>query len=289
MLDDIPFLGAGLSFRKELKEGILSAPHRVDFLELIADQYINKPLFKAEEARHLSQTFPVIVHGVDLSIGTDCPLDEEYFDKMTAVAEMVDAKWISDHLSLTRVPGGLLGQLTPLAFNENMVKIVVQHVESIVRRLDRPFLLENISYYFSIPPATLTEAEFISRVIDDSGCWLLLDLTNLLNNAVNNNYDPREFLDRIPLDRVVQIHLAGSTYMKNLWLDTHSRPVPPTVFDLLRYAAPKMPQLKGVNIERDQDFPPIEEIFSELDTVREILAECSAPAQQHSACCGLPA
>jgi uncharacterized protein (UPF0276 family) len=279
MLNEIPFLGAGLGFRKELKEGILANPERVDFLELILDQYINKPPFKEQEACELARRFPLVIHGVDLSIGTDCAPDLTYLDHMQRLAELVDAKWVSDHLSITRVPGNTLGQLTPLSFNENLVDIVVRHIDTITKVIKRPFLVENISYYFTIPPTTLSEAEFITRVAENSGCYLLLDLTNLLNNSTNNGYDPFEFLDQIPLDRVVQIHLAGSSYHRNLWLDTHNRPVPPSVFELLQYAAPRMPQLKGVLIERDQDFPPIDELFGELDRAREILAEHSPPAR----------
>ncbi len=272
MLNDIPVLGVGLSFRTELKAGILASPHRVDFLELIADQYIDKPLFKDQEARELSAQFPVVLHGVDLSIGTDCPVDEEYVNKLRVMADAIRPRWISDHLCFTRIPGNSLGQLTPLSFNEEVVEFVVQHIKQVNKRLNCPFLIENISYYFTAPPTTMTEAEFISNIAEQSDCGLLLDLTNLLNNSINHGYDPIEFLNQIPLDRVVQIHLAGGTYAGKLLLDTHNRPVPSDVLDMLAYAAPKMTRLRGVNIERDGDFPPIEELFAELDYVRTILA-----------------
>lgn len=277
MLNEIPFLGAGLGFRREIKEEILSAADRIGFLELIADQYIDKPLVREQEAAELSQKFPVVLHGVDLSVGTDCPIDRAYLQGLRRVAEMVRPKWVSDHLCFTRVPGNSLGQLTPLSFHEEVVDIVVSHVRQVAEAFDCPFLLENISYYFVVPPSTMTEAEFITRVVRESGCWLLLDIANIRNNAVNNNYDPYEFIDRIPLDRVVQVHLAGSTYLKGVMIDSHSQPVSPEVFDLLRYAAPRMPALKGVLVERDQNFPPAEELFAELDKVREVLAVSWSP------------
>lgn len=276
-MQEVPFLGVGLSFRKELKEGILANPDRVDFLELIADQYVDQPPFRELEANELAQKFPLVIHGVDLSIGTDYPVDTDYLKKIRKLADSTQAKWVSDHLSLTRVPGNRLGQLTPLPFSEETVKLVTRHVQDVQEILACPFLLENITYYFVVPPSTMTEAQFVTEIVRDSGCWLLLDLTNLLNNAVNHKYDAFEFLDQIPLDRVVQIHLAGSSYSRKLWLDTHNRPVPADVLKLLEYAAPKMPMLKAVNIERDQDFPAIEELFAELDRVRQILARNRVP------------
>jgi uncharacterized protein (UPF0276 family) len=119
----------------------------------------------------------------------------------------------------------------------------------------------------------MTEAEFITRVIRESGGWLLLDLDNVLNNATNNHYDPFEFLDQIPLDRVVQLHLAGGVYRKNVLLDTHSHAIPEAVFQMLEYTSARMPALKGVIIERDQNYPPMEELLAELARTREILAK----------------
>ncbi len=271
MVVHLPFLGAGLSFRKELKADILANSECFDLLELIADQYIDKPSFRTAEASELAKQFPLILHGVDLSIGTDCPLDTDYLKKMCDVADLIDAKWVSDHLSFTRIPGNRLGQLTPLPFTDGMIKTVVAHVKEIKNLVGRPFLLENISYYFVVPESSMSEATFLSRVVTESDCFLLLDLTNLLNNSMNNAYDPIDFLEQIPLDRVVQIHLAGSTQVRKMWIDSHSRPVPEGVFHLLEYAVPKMPLLRGIIIERDQDFPSIDEITSDLSRVRQIL------------------
>ena len=273
MLDKVPFLGVGLSFRRELKDEILSSSDRIDFLELIADQYIDKPLIREQEAGELSEQFPLILHGVDFSIGTASEVDQVYLEKFHRAASFAKPKWVSDHLCFTGVPGNSLGQLTPLPYTEETVEIVARNIRTIANTFNCPFLIENISYYFLVPPSVLTEAEFITHVVNEAGCWLLLDLANVRNNAVNNNYDPYKFLDEIPLDRVVQIHLAGGYYKRGLLLDSHSDPIHPEVFDMLRYATPKMTELRGINIERDQNFPPLSELLAELDQVREILAE----------------
>src|SRR5262245_20408400 len=128
MLPEVPFLGAGLGFRRELKKEILSAPQRIDFLELIADQYIDRPDNREQEAAKLAARYPIILHGVDFSLGTDCPVDESYLRSFCRVANLTRARWVSDHLCLTRVPGNSLGQLTPLSFTDEMVKIAAGHI-----------------------------------------------------------------------------------------------------------------------------------------------------------------
>jgi uncharacterized protein len=271
MIDDIPFLGVGLGFRRQIKGDILSAPERIDFLELIADQFIDRPRSVEQEAKKLAEKFPVVLHGVGLSLGTDCGVASDYLEKVRRVANLFNPYWVSDHICFTGVPDNDLGQLTPLAFNETNVNIMVKHIKQVAAVFDCPFLVENISYIFSVPPATMTEAEFITRIIKEADSWLLLDLANLENNAINHNYDPFEFLDQIPLDRVIQLHLAGSHFRQGLLVDSHSHPVRPKVIELLRYAMPRMPMLKGAIIERDQNFPPIEELFTEVEMIREVI------------------
>jgi uncharacterized protein len=273
----LPLLGVGLGFRQELKDQILNAVDQIDFLELLTDQYIGMPPHKEEEARQLAELFPIVLHGVDLSVGTDMPLDESYVRQLLQVVDWVQPKWVSDHLSFTRVPGLNIGQLTPLAFTRRSVETVARNIRNMANRLDCPFAVENISYYFRVPPYELTEAEFLTQVLTEANCALLLDLTNVQNNAVNNGYDPLEFLNQIPLDRVLQIHLAGGFWHKGILLDTHSHAVPDSVFDLLRYALPRMPSLRAVMIERDQSFPPLEELLAELQHVRSILAQAWKP------------
>jgi uncharacterized protein (UPF0276 family) len=266
------FLGVGLGFRQELRTIILEKADSIDFLELLTDQYMDMPPRKEQEARELSTMFPLVLHGVDLSIGTDQPPDLEYVRKMRQVAEWTRPEWISDHLCFTRVPGLNLGQLTPLSFTDEAAAVAARNIRIVANELDQPFAVENISYYFRIPQSTLTEAEFLTRVVTEADCYLLLDLTNVVNNAVNNSYDPAEFLDRIPLERVIQVHLAGGYWQDGVLLDTHSHPVPADVLELLAMTAPRMPALKAVMIERDQNFPAGSELLAELHRVREVLA-----------------
>jgi uncharacterized protein (UPF0276 family) len=273
MLRELPFLGAGLGFRQDLKADILENLERIDFLELMIEQYMDMPPHKESEARILAKCVPLVIHGVELSIGTSASVDQSHMNKMKRVAEFSDAYWISDHLCFTRVQDHAVGNLTPVAFTEDNCLNIIHKIKTIQCQFDRPFLLENISYYFEVPPREMTEAAFINCIMLEADCYMLLDLTNVQNNARNIGYDAFEFVNQLPLERVVQIHLAGGIFHRGLLLDTHSHPVPDDVFALLAHFLPAMPNLRGVLIERDQNFPPFDELLEELDHIRALLRE----------------
>lgn len=287
VLDNVPFLGVGLGLRQEIKEHILNHIDRIDFVELMTEHYIDMPPHKRVEARELTRKIPLVLHGVELSIGTFGQVDRVHLQKMRRVAEWAKAYWVSDHLCFTRVNGLAIGNLTPVPFSQENCANIISNARYASECFDCPFLLENISYYFRPPPYEMSEAEFITRVLEGGDCYMLLDLTNVQNNAINIGYDPYEFLDSIPLERVVQIHLAGGYYLGSLLLDTHSHAVPTDVFDLLTYAAPKMPNLRGVLIERDQNYPPFGELLNELDHVREVLCNHWAPHHTSASICAV--
>lgn len=265
-------LGIGLGYRQELGAFIRQSRERIDFLELLTDQYMEMPPWKEREARELAAEFPIVLHSVDLSIGTDQPPDMDYVAKIRQVAEWTQPEWISDHLCFTRVPGINLGQLTPLAFTEEAAEVAARNIRLVADEFEQPFAVENISYYFETPEAAMTEGEFIARVLEEADCYMLLDLTNLVNNATNNSYEAEQFLNQVPLERVLQIHLAGGYWQDGILLDTHSHPVPADVLDLLAATTPRMPALRAVMIERDQNFPSGDELLAELDQVRAALA-----------------
>ena len=272
-LDDIPFLGVGLGFREALKSATLEHLDRIDFLELMTEHYIEMPPHKTRELELLAAEIPLVMHGVELSIGTFDWLDVEYLEKMRRVAELAHPHWISDHLCMTRVPERAIGNLTPVPLSPLNCSNIAHNARRAAEFFDCPFLLENISYYFQPPPTEMTEEAFVTRVLEGADCHMLLDLTNLCNNAINMGYNAYRYLDGIPLDRVVQIHLAGGYYHGSLLLDTHSHRVPDPVLDLLKHVLPRLPNLRGVLIERDQNFPPFTELLDELDGVRELVRQ----------------
>lgn len=254
----IPYIGVGLGYRPEIKNEILSHLNRdIDWIEIISERYLGQPV---EFLNPMLGRCPIIPHGVELSVGTEGDLDANYLVKLSKLANDVQAPWVSDHLAFTRTEEIEIGNLTPLEFKDDVIRKVVSKVRYIQEFINRPFLLENITYYFNIQ-GEMTEAEFITRIVSEADCGILLDVANLYYNSENIGYDPYRFLEIIPLDRIVQVHLAGGKKdERGKWVDTHSEPVQGPVWELFEYLAKRV-SIKGVLIERDQNFP---EDFSEI-------------------------
>lgn len=270
MNSEIPALGVGIGWRHDIGEEILANREHIDFVEIISEHYLNVTPEKLASISTLAAKVPVIPHGIDLSIGTDMPVEEEYLDGLATLVNLVDAPWYSDHLCFTRVPGYSIGQLTPLQFTDEAVETVVRKTKHVTARIPRPFALENITYYFKIPNGQMTEAEFITRVLEGADIGLLLDVTNVYMNASNHGHDPYKFLRSIPLERVVQLHLAGGIQKEGKWVDSHSQPVHEEVFELTDFIVAHAP-VKGVLLERDENFPSsFHELTDELARMRAI-------------------
>jgi uncharacterized protein len=272
MLSRLPFLGVGLGFRAQIREQIYEHRTQVDWLEVISEHYLDRPSRRPRQLTELGQIFPLVPHGVELSIGTAGDIDHKYVDALAALVENVNAPWCSDHLCFTRAGGIALGQLIPLARTVETARQVSDKAEQVQAAVGVPFLLENITYYVDVG-GQLTEAQFLVEVLEHCEAGLLLDLTNLHINGVNHGFDPYEFLDAIPLERVVQVHLAGGERLGDVLLDSHGAPVPREVFDLLSHVAARCLNLRGVLIERDQHFGDFGELARDLETARTVLAQ----------------
>jgi uncharacterized protein len=265
---DLPFLGVGLGYRVPLHEDILANADRIDFLEFISDQYLYAPPERTDRLLAVGERFPLIPHGVGMSVGTAHPLSPDYLRRLGEVVDRVRAPWFSDHLSFTRVPDTDVEQLTPLWFTEDSLAAVCRNLGQLRQAIPAPpFLLENITYYFPLPGSEMTEAQFLTRVLEDTGTGLLLDVNNVWVNSVNLGFDPYEFLDSIPLERTVQIHLAGGRYVQDMLVDTHSTPVDEQVWEMLGYVLSRAP-VKAILLEWDQDYPEFGVLLEHLDRAR---------------------
>jgi uncharacterized protein (UPF0276 family) len=270
----LPRLGVGIGFRPEMQELYRQHKGRIDWLELIADRYLEPE--NLERTLPLQKDFPLIPHGLEMSVGTDGPLDLEYCRQIAKLIEAIDAPFHSDHLCMTKVGTGHdtgleLGTLVPLPFTETVARRCAAKARQIRDLLGVPFALENITYAFALP-GSMSEPEFLTLVLEEGECGLLLDLTNVFINSQNHGYDPYRFLESLPLERVVQVHLAGSVRQGDEWIDSHSHPVDshPEVWGLLEYVVEHSP-VRGVLFERDQNFPEeLGEILDDLDRAREI-------------------
>lgn len=181
----------------------------MDFLEITADHYFDATPEKLRELELLREHFTLIPHGLNLSLGSADGLDSAYLEKFAELVKRLSPPWWSEHIAFTRAGGVEIGHLTPLPFTREAVRTLQQNIAHVRRAISAPLILENITTMVSLPGAEMTEAEFVAEVLKQTDCGLLLDVTNLHTNAVNHGYDAMQFLDQIPLERVVQLHFAG--------------------------------------------------------------------------------
>ena len=250
----------------------------VDFMEVAPENWINVGGKLGKALRRFTGRFPFLCHGLSLSIGGPAPLDETFIHKLKRFLDEHEVRCYSEHLSYCTDDGHLY-DLMPIPFTEEAVK----HVSARIRRtqdlLERRIAMENVSYY-AAPGAQLTEIEFIKAVLEESDCDLLLDVNNIHVNSINHRYDPLEYLAALPGDRIAYGHIAGhSNVAEDLIVDTHGAGVIPDVWSLLDKAY----ELFGVFptlLERDFNFPPVEELMGEVDRIHEIQARWADHGQE---------
>jgi hypothetical protein len=268
-LASIPALGAGVGYRDPYRGDLFLNRSSVDFLEIIADHYFDPMPGKSEELALLRGHFPLIPHGLNLSLGSAEGPDRNYARAFASLVNDLQPPYWSEHLAVTRAGGVEIGHLAPLPFTREAVETVCRNVSAMRELTEVPLILENITYTIAFPGNEMTEAEFLTRVTERTGCGLLLDVTNLYTNAANHGYDLDAFLDRAPLDRVVQLHFTGGFWEDGILVDSHSEPTPPEVWALLEEIMRRAP-VKGVILERDENLPPFSEILGEVTRAREI-------------------
>jgi uncharacterized protein len=263
----LPYLGYGLGLRVEHYEALLANPGKVEWLEIVSENYMvdgGLPLVWLERFR---ERFPLVMHGVSLSIGSTDPLDEDYVSQLAALAKRVEPAWVSDHLCWTGVQGVNLHDLMPLPYTEEALDHVVGRVLRVQDTLKRRILLENVSSYVSFADSQMTEWEFLAAVAERADCLILLDLNNVHVNAQNHGFSSLDYLRGIPASRVQQFHLAGYEQGEQLIIDTHDAPVSNAVWDLYIKAVRRFGRVSTM-IERDDNFPPLSELMAELDHAR---------------------
>ncbi|NRQ37090.1 DUF692 domain-containing protein [Nonomuraea sp. NN258] len=278
MLSGLPVLGSGLGHRAELAEAIETHGDRIDWLEIITEHYLFAPPDERRRLRELAGRFPIVPHGVELSIGSEREVDPAYVEALAVLVAEIDAPWFSDHLCFTKTDKIALGLLAPLARTREVARAVAVKAQRVQEAVGRPFLLENITYYVDLA-TPLTEAQFIAEVMEHCDCGLLLDVANLHINAANHGFDPLGFLDTIPVERVVQVHLAGGVQGAEMAIDSHGAPVPEPVWDLLGELLARTCTVRATLIERDQNMPgDFAELLAEVDRARAALAAPADPA-----------
>ncbi|MCG8403762.1 MAG: DUF692 domain-containing protein [Phycisphaerales bacterium] len=269
---NIPRLGVGVGFRTPFKSELFLNRSEVDFLEITVDHFLDRGAEGDDELRLLADHFTLIPHGLDLSLGSAEGLNESYLDRVADIVEKVKPPYWSEHIAFTRADDIEMGHLSPLPFTHRAIDAISENVEIARRVIDVPLILENITYTMQMPGAEMTEAEFLNRIVDSTGCGLLLDVTNLYTNSVNHGFDANAMLSALPLEAIVQLHFVGGRWDGDTLIDSHSSATPPEVWDLLTEVLDRAP-VKGVILERDENLPPFGEILDELRRARTIWQE----------------
>ncbi len=264
-----PYLGFGLGLRKDHYEAVLAERPNVDWFEILSENYMvdgGKPLHYLTRIR---EHYPMVMHGVSLSIGSSEPLNRNYLSRLKALIKRVEPEWFSDHLCWTGVEGVNLHDLMPMPYTEEAVAHVVDRVQQVQDFMGRQLLLENVSSYVSYTSSQMSEWEFLREIAERADCLILLDINNIYVSAFNHKFDPYTYLEAMPTERIYQIHLAGHTRQDDIIIDTHDHPIIDPVFELYGAAVRRFGRVSTM-IERDDNIPPLAELLKELDHVRHI-------------------
>ena len=263
------YLGFGLGLRIPHYEAILSERPPLDWFEIITENYLvpgGKPLDYLEKIR---ANYPIAMHGVSLNIGGSDPLNFDYLKQVKALAKRIDAAWISDHLCWTGVNPTHLHDLYPLPHTEEAIRHVARRLKDVQDLLGQRILIENPSTYLSYQVSEMPEWTFLSAIAEEADCLILLDVNNIFVSAFNHEFDPYEYLKHVPAERVQQIHLAGHRDLGDYRIDTHDEPVIDPVWKLYEAAVRHLGPVSAM-IERDDNIPPLQELFSEVQEMRDI-------------------
>ena len=272
-----PSPGFGLGLRTAHYADFVAAPQPVDWLEIISENYFGdggKPLAMLDKIR---ANYPMVMHGVAMSIGSADGLDAGYLAQLSTLAKRVEPLWISDHLCWSTIGGHNSHDLLPLPYTEEALKLVVKHIRQVQDVLQRQFVIENVSSYLTYRSDEMTEWAFLKHVCEEADCALLLDVNNIYVSSVNHGFDPLDYLNHIPVERVRQIHLAGHSDNGDHIIDTHDHPVAPAVWALYTAAYARCGDVATM-IERDDHIPPLQELLGELAIARAAGAEVPTEA-----------
>lgn len=283
-----PVYGAGPEWTELLDKEMLENFIAFRSFELIPENFIGRPYRKQLLKMLNDAQTPVFIHSVDLTLGTDEPLKKDHLEAILEIGAQVNMVSLSDHLSMTEAGGIEIGQLTPIPWSIKTADIVIRKIEAIQKRIDVPFALEHTAHKFFYPTSELTEPDFINRILDRTGCELILDLHNVYCNAKNAGYDPYEWLNLVNIERTSSIHLAGGYIDKyGIFQDAHDEAVPESVWEMLDVVL-KMITPQAITVERTANYPGIELMLQEVERAERALQNSLEKNKAHdqSMVCG---
>jgi uncharacterized protein (UPF0276 family) len=264
-----PVSGAGLGLRRPIADKLMDVPAgEIDFMEIAPENWIHVGGKLGKKLRWFTERYPFLIHGLSLSIGSPAPLNEQLVHDVKDFMAEHNIRMYSEHLSASSDDGQLY-DLMPIPFTEEAVRHVASRVQRVQDILEQRIALENVSYYAPTDTA-MSEAEFTLAVLEEADCDLMLDINNIVVNSINHSYDPLEFMYRMPADRIRYFHIAGHyVEAEDLRIDTHGTPVDQQAWALLAEAYAHFGVVPTL-LERDFNFPPIEELLDEVRHIREL-------------------
>jgi len=271
-----PNLGRGLGLRRQHYRQVVAERPAIGWFEVISENFMvpgGNPRRVLEAVR---RDYPVVLHGVSLSIGSVDPLNRRYLDELDELARAVEPAWISDHLCWGSAHGIYAHDLLPIPYTEEALAHIAARVQAVQDRLGRRILLENPSSYVQLAGADMTEHEFLAELARRADCGILLDVNNVFVSAHNHGFDPRAYIAAMPVERVGQIHLAGHTQEGPLLIDTHDQHVRDEVWELYGYAIERLGP-RATMIEWDAQVPELGVLERELDRAAEVARKALGP------------
>ena len=274
----LPHLGFGVGLRSAHADHVLAHRPPVDWFEVLTENVMDSRGRARHVVGEVAIRYPVVAHGVSLSIGGTDPLDRDYLVRLKRFAGEIGAVWVSDHVCWTGVAGLSTHELVPIPYTEESLRHVVARIRVVQDVIERPLVLENPTSYVTYLASTMPEQEFLARMAEDADCGLLLDVANLRAAAVNHDVDPAEYLCGLPAGRIVQVHLAGHTEHGTHIVDTHDGPVTDPVWELYE-AATALTGGVSTLVEWDDRLPSFPELHAEALEARRRAAAVPVPAR----------
>jgi len=260
---NFPDLGFGIGLRTVHYPTILSDNPAIDWFEIISENYLDtkgRPIYILDQ---IAEKYPIVMHGVSMSIGSTDPLDIPYLKKLKELANRIKAVWLSDHLCWSGVAGTNMHDLLPMVYNEESLKYTISRVRQVSEILERPLILENPSAYIEFTTSDITEWDFLAALAKEADCGILLDVNNIYVSSFNHDFDPKDYVDAIPSDRIVQYHLAGHTNNGTHIIDTHSDYVIDPVWQLYERSCERTGG-RATLVEWDDNIPEFEVVHAEV-------------------------
>jgi uncharacterized protein (UPF0276 family) len=262
-----PISGTGLGLRRSFMDELSALDHKpVDFLEVAPENWMEIGGLLGKKFAYLAERYPMFCHGLSLSIGSTAPLDEHFLMRLKKFLDKHNVRCYSEHLSYCSDEGHLY-DLIPIPFTDEAVNHVAQRIQRVQEILERPLIIENVSYY-AAPGQEMAEIDFLKAVIEQANCDLLLDVNNIYVNSINHNYDAEAYIKAIPSERISYLHIAGHyDEADDLKIDTHGADIIDPVWKLLELAYQQHGVLPTL-LERDFNIPTLDTLISEVDQIR---------------------